>query len=197
MQIQVRGTHMDIGESFQQYIEEQVLNTCEKFFNHAVNAQIAVQPDVHSQFKTDIMLSVGNGIVMRASASAGEPYPSFDQALDKIGRQLRKYKDRLRDHHQRMQDAEDSRMAASQYVIEAVSEEEETAEHKDSSEPVIIAETQTNIEVLSVSEAVMRMDLEDLPALMFRNRSHDGLNMIYKRPDGNIGWVDPRGNNQA
>lgn len=191
MQIQVRGTHMDIGNAFTQYIEEQLNSTCEKFFSHTVSAQVAMQPDTHSQFKADILISVGNGILMQASAVDSEPYASFDACLEKISRQLRKYKDRLKDHHSRMQSNENMPMAANKYIIEA--EKEEATETQ---EPVIIAEMQTTIDTLSVSEAVMRMDLAGVNAMMFRNRSHNGLNMVYRKNDGNIGWIDPEGNNK-
>ncbi len=192
MQIQVRGNHMDVGNAFTQYIEEQLTGACEKYFSHAVSAQVSMQPDSHSHYKSDILISVGNGIVMQASAVESEPYASFDASLEKIGRQLRKYKDRLQDHHTRMLANENQPLPAAQYVIEA--EKDDAAPTTD--EPVIIAEMQTSIDTLSVSEAVMRMDLAGVNAMLFRNRTHNGLNMVYRRNDGNIGWIDPEGNNK-
>jgi ribosome hibernation promoting factor len=150
---------------------------------------------------------IGRGIQIQAQGDADSPYPAFDTAAEHLAKRLRRYKRRLRDHHQKT-DAAHAPMPARQYVLAAQAESDEAeidGAEIDGAEaevgaadgdaaPVIVAEMTTEISSLTVSEAVMHMDLGELPALMFRNDSHGGLNMIYRRPDGNIGWIDPRGN---
>jgi hypothetical protein len=140
--------------------------------------------------KTHITLQVGKNIKVLADATEGDAYLSFDRASDKIAEQLRRYKQRLRDHHDRIEQLSDGDgQSAREHVL---ADGHDSVPHGD--DPPIIAEMATNIETLSVSEAVMRMDLANVPALLFRNASHEGLNMVYRRPDGNVGWVDPVGN---
>jgi hypothetical protein len=131
---------------------------------------------------------VGRGILLQASADSTDIYPAFDTALAKLEKRLRRYKRRLRDHHG-PEATLPPEAPARQYVIEADGAGEDDA----GTEPVIIAEMDTTIETLSVADAVMRMDLADLPALLFRSGAHGGLNMIYRRPDGHVGWIDPKG----
>ena len=138
--------------------------------------------------------------MVQGHALSGDAYGSFDAALEHVGKRLRRYKRRLRDHHRR-QGGKTERFPAAQYVL--APEQEEVAETdvgdagdvtENGDQPVIIAEMQTDIETLTVSDAVMRMDLANLPAMMFRNRANGALNMVYVRRDGNIGWIDPQEN---
>jgi hypothetical protein len=162
---------------------------------------------------------VGRNILLQSNAEASEPYPAFDTAADKIAKRLRRYKRRLKDHHHKGGDngadgaISFEPLTASQYILEAEPDEvhidghdEETHDgapasfdvgHDGHPQPVVIAEMTTAIDTLTVSEAVMRLDLAELPALMFRNRAHGGLNMIYRRQDGNVGWIDPTGSQGA
>ncbi|MEE8188709.1 MAG: sigma 54 modulation/S30EA ribosomal C-terminal domain-containing protein, partial [Kiloniellales bacterium] len=135
---------------------------------------------------------VGRGIQVQAQGAAEEPYPAFDTAAEHLAKRLRRYKGRLRDHHKDSGPKAET-LLAQQYIL-AGDDEEEAAEDVGQGQPAVVAEMTTEIPSLTVSEAVMRMDLADQPALMFRNSSHSGLNMIYRRTDGNIGWIDPRGN---
>jgi hypothetical protein len=134
---------------------------------------------------------VGRGILLQSSAEATEIYPAFDAAASKVGKRLRRYKRRLRDHHlHELRPAPE--VTARQYVIDPdadLGEDDQEA----GTEPVIIAEMDTAIETMSVAEAVMRMDLAELPALLFRSGAHGGLNLIYRRADGHVGWIDPQG----
>jgi hypothetical protein len=149
-------------------------------------------------YRADITVRVGRGILLQSSAEATGIYPAFDAAADKMGKRLRRHKRRLRDHHLNV--AQGAEVPARQYVIESEtsvveSEDFESVEgDSPGTEPVIIAEMDTMIETMSVAEAVMRMDLAELPALLFRSGVHGGLNMIYRRPDGHVGWIDPHDN---
>ena len=135
---------------------------------------------------------MGRGIQLQAQGEAAEPYPAFDTAADHLAKRLRRYKRRLRNHHKDAGPQAKS-LPAQQYILAADAEVEESDAIVDDL-PVVVAEMATEIPSLTVSEAVMRMDLAELPAMLFRNVSHSGLNMVYRRQDGNIGWIDPRGN---
>jgi ribosomal subunit interface protein len=186
MQLTVKGKQIDVGQSLRTYVEEQMDSVAAKYFNNPIDATVVFSHDAHL-FKTDISVHVGRGILLQSTAEATEIYPAFDAAADKVAKRLRRYKRRLRDHHQK----EVTEELARQYVLEgqAANDDEEPE-----GEPAIIAEMQTHIGTMTVAEAVMYLDLADLPAYMFRNSAHGGLNMVYRRPDGNVGWVDPKGN---
>jgi len=136
---------------------------------------------------------VGRGIEVRAQGEADDAYAAFDVAAAHLDKRLRRNKRRLRTHHA-AEPAEAEALPAQQFVIASAATEslDDEARERDDN-PVVIAEVDTNIESLSVSEAVMRMDLRDLPALMFRNRATGAMNMVYVRHDGNIGWIEPTG----
>ncbi len=144
-------------------------------------------------YRADCSVHVGSGITLQSHGEAGEIYSSFDVAADRVEKRLRRYKRRLRGHPR---SNPEEAIAAQSYVIAPDTEvaegvDDEGWQEGEENHPVIIAETATKIDSLTVGEAVMRMDLADLPALMFRNRAHGGLNVVYRRPDGNIGWIDP------
>jgi ribosome hibernation promoting factor len=191
MQLSVNGKQLDIGNSLREHIEREIPAIVEKYFANPTNADVTVSKE-GSTFRTDIAVHVGKGIIVQGHARSADPYAAFDEAAEHMAKRLRRYKRRLRDHHRERNHKEDV-LKAAQYVLAA---EDQTEPHDDEyaepDQPVIIAEMQTHIETLSVGEAVMRMDLASLPAMMFRNSAHGGLNMIYMRNDGNIGWVDPR-----
>jgi len=155
------------------------------FSGGTLEANVTFSREAHL-FRADIAVHARRGIVLQSNASASEPYPAFDMAADKMAKRLLRYKDRLKKQHQEAP-PEESFMAQS-FVLNP---EEETADAAEGDNPVIVAEMTTPVETLTVGEAVMRLDLGDLPALMFRSRAHGGLNMIYRRNDGHIGWVDP------
>jgi ribosomal subunit interface protein len=188
MNLTVKGKHIDVGDALRTHVEEQLSAVTEKYFSNPIDATVLFAHEAHL-YRTDISVRIGRGIMLQSSAEATDIYPSFEAAAEKVGKRLRRYKRRLRDHHMNgaMAAAADAeQLPARQYVIEA--------DHEDdaSGEPVIVAEMDTTIETMSVAEAVMRMDLAELPALMFRSGAHGGLNMIYRRPDGHVGWVDPK-----
>lgn len=191
MQITIQGKQIDLGAALREHVQDKMEEVNSKFFNHATFATVTFSREGHGHglVKTHITLQVGKNIKVLADATEGDAYISFDRASEKIAEQLRRYKNRLRDHHDRIETLPDGDSAREHVLADGHNDD---SQHSDN--PPIIAEMTTNIETLSVSEAVMRMDLADQPALLFRNASHDGLNMVYRRPDGNVGWVDPVGN---
>ena len=190
MNLTVKGKHIDVGDALRSHVEEQLTAVTEKYFSNPIDATVLFAHEAHL-YRTDISVRIGRGIMLQSSAEATDIYPSFEAAAEKVGKRLRRYKRRLRDHHINGAIAAAEQVPARQYVIEAeasgVDDEEDP-----SAEPVIVAEMDTTIETMSVAEAVMRMDLAELPALMFRSGAHGGLNMIYRRPDGHVGWIDPK-----
>jgi len=185
MKISVKGKHLNVGAALCGHVEGQLKNTVKKYFSRAVDATVIVSREGH-MFRVDISVHAGRGLLMQGRAAAEEPYAAFDGALERIGKQLRRYKRRLCDHHKGRGGEEI--IAAQKYILAAESEDEEEPED---SQPTIIAEMAHEIATLTVGEAVMRMNLADLPVIMFRNRAHGGLNVIYRRNDGNVGWIDP------
>lgn len=183
MELSIKGKQIDVGDSLRQHVEAQLNEKVGKYFGSSLNAQVTFSREAHL-FRSDITVHAGRGLVLQSNASADEPYPAFDQALERIAARLRRYKTKLKDHRA---DATGDAILANSIVLHSGDQAEEEANDN----PVIVAEMTTPIETLTVSEAVMRLDLGDLPALMFRSRSHGGLNMIYRRADGHIGWIDP------
>lgn len=187
MQLTISGKQLDVGAALQGYIEDQLPMLVGKYFENPTDGHVTMSKE-GSDIRADVTVHVGKGIMLQGHAIAGDAYAAFDEAAEHVGKRLRRYKRRLRDHHKDRSDSADI-LPALQYVFAA--EEEDTANEPD--QPMIVAEMETAIENLTPGDAVMRMDLANLPALMFRNVAHGGLNMVYRRGDGNIGWVDPRG----
>lgn len=192
MQLSINGKQLDIGSALRDHIEQQIPTIVGKYFLNPTDANVTVSKEGPS-FRTDITVHVGKGIIVQGHSLSGDPYAAFDAAANHVAKRLRRYKRRLRDHHRGHSGDEDI-LRAAQYVL-AAEDEPESPEPEDATEPtqpVIVAEMETRIETLTVGEAVMRMDLANLSAMMFRNSSHGGLNMVYVRRDGNIGWIDPQ-----
>lgn len=190
MQLTVQGKQMDLGEALRTHVSAKLEDLNSKYFNRAIDATVTFSPEGSAFTKTHITIRVGKDIMVNSDATENDPYISFDQAADKVGKQLRRYKRKLRDHHQRMEEAPaDHFSPAYDYILS--SEQNNAAEEEH--EHLVIAEIATNIQTMSPSDAAMRLELSGQSALMFRNANHKGLNMVYVRSDGNIGWVDPDG----
>jgi ribosomal subunit interface protein len=192
MELAVHGKQMSVGDALRTHVKDKLEDISGKYFNHATYATVTFSKDGHGHPATraHITIQMGKNILVTADALEKDPYVAFDTAASKAGKQLRRYKRRLRDHHARQERAPESAFMDAKYYSLA-SEKEEAANDDKGNAPAIIAEMATRIETMSVSDAVMRLDLSRAPAMMFRNAKHDGLNMIYRRADGNIGWVDP------
>jgi len=189
MQISVTGHHLDIGDALRAHIEDSLNSTVEKYFGDAIEANVVISRE-HQQFRADVSLHVIRGLHVRGHDSADDAYAAFDIAAAHLGKRLRRHKRRLRDHHSNKR--ETGALPAQQYVIAGYDgDSENNTDETTADNPVIIAEDTTHIEELTVSEAVMRMDIADLPALMFRNAASGSLNVVYRRADGNVGWIDP------
>jgi len=191
MQLTVTGKQLDVGEALQTHVAENLASVTSKYFDSPVDTHVVFSREAHL-FRADVSVHIGRGITAHGRGEAADPYPAFDLAIDHVAKRLRRHKRRLRDHHKGKGDPGDV-MEAHQVILR-VDGNGEAGESGDGLGHAVIAEMTTQIPTLTVSEAVMRMDLADRQQLMFRNSAHGGLNMIYRREDGNIGWIDPRGN---
>lgn len=187
MKISVQGQQLDVGDALRERAESVITHVVGKYFANPIEATVTLSK-TGATFRSEVKTHIGKGISIQAEGKAGDAHAAFDSAAERMEKQLRRYKRRLRDHHR---GHNDSAVSVPQYVLAAEQDDSPEPDEGNTWEPVVVAEMETRIETLTVGEAVMRMDLASAPALMFRNRAHGGLNMVYRRPDGNVGWVDP------
>ena len=187
MEVRVAGHQMATGESLRERVSERIESLSDRYFSRAVGAQVTFGRGPHEDFTCDIVAPVAQGVVLKASNRALDANLAFDGAADKIERQLRRYVDRLRERRGAGNGAAPALDDAS-YTIFA---EPADAEAPLPPSPAIVAETRVDIPDASVSDAVMMLDLRNTNALMFRNSATGGFNMVYRRGDGTIGWVEP------
>ncbi|MDX3900603.1 MAG: ribosome-associated translation inhibitor RaiA [Sphingobium sp.] len=194
MDIRVSGHQVDTGDALKEHVWTRLEAVAEKYFSRAISAQVTFRPAPHGAFHCDIVCHVMTGLILKGAGEAQDAHPAFDQAADKIEKQLRRYMRRLKDRHSQAAAAEavrangiDELDGAGYTVFAAGSEEEEPIEA-----PLIVAETRVDIPEASVSDAVMMLDLRNTNALLFLNAGTSAYNMVYRRHDGTIGWVEPR-----
>ncbi|MAK60329.1 MAG: ribosomal subunit interface protein [Ponticaulis sp.] len=191
MLIQIAGRNIDLGDALRNRIENGLEDAVTKYFDRATEGNVSMSRDGHL-YDVECQVALPSGISLQSRGEANEPYAAFEVALDKLEKRVRRYKRRLRDHHRPDRGPLPAEMANSFVVAPADENESETEVDYDTVEaPAVIAETQTQIKTMTASMAVMQLELMEIPALMFRNAKHGGLNMVYRREDGHIGWVDP------
>ena len=184
MGLQISGKRMDIGAALRSQVESRMGEALQKYFDGGFTGHVTVERE-GSGFKTDCTVHLDTGITLQAHGQSQDAYQSFDIAAERIEKRLRRYKRRLKEHHTPRPGPTKS---AASYVIATLDEEEEIAADYNA---VVIAEETTHLDTMTVSDAVLRMDLTGVPVLVFRNAAHGGVNVVYRRPDGHIGWVDP------
>jgi ribosomal subunit interface protein len=189
MRIQVTGKQLDVGDALRTHVEERLDGIVDKFAERPVEAVTVFSRDRH-EFCADASVHLSTGLTVQAKARADEIYAAFEGAIERMEKQLRRYKRRLKDHHKNRQDPIES-IGAPSYILAGAQDQDEAAE-PDTLQPIIVAETETKVQSLSVGEAVMQMELAGATLLVFRNNAHGGVNVVYMRDDGNIGWIDPR-----
>ena len=188
MRYQITGKQIDIGQALQTHVQTEMGEVFEKYAGRPTDANVVFSKSGH-EFVCEAEVHLSTGLTAQAKGHATEIYAAFDSALEKMEKQLRRYKRRLKDHHkERSQPVELS--DAGSYVLSSNSESDEQEPEGVSS--MIVAEMETKIPELSVGEAVMQMEIANAPVLVFRNEGHSGINVVYRRDDGNIGWIDPR-----
>ncbi|RVT83403.1 ribosome-associated translation inhibitor RaiA [Rhodobacteraceae bacterium CCMM004] len=188
MRYQISGKQIDIGTALQSHVQTEIEAVMGKHPFRPTDALVVFSKDAH-EFACETVVHLSTGLTVQARAKATEIYAAFDAANDKMEKQLRRYKRRLKDHHRDRANPVEQ-LGASSYILAAADDEGES--EPESLQPMIIAEMQTTIPSLSVGEAVMQMELAGAPVLVFRNERQDtGVNIVYRRDDGNIGWIDP------
>jgi ribosomal subunit interface protein len=186
MEIRVSGHQLDTGSALQEHASERLNGIVEKYFSRALSSQVTFGKAPSHAFASDIVVHVMHGLIMKAHAEAHDAHQALDGAADKIDKQLRRYKRRLKDRH--AQSAYAAREEEAAYTVFAPEEPEAEIE---SEAPLVIAETRVDIPVTTVSDAVMQLDLRHTNALLFKNAGTGRYNMVYRRNDGSIGWVEP------
>lgn len=191
MQYQISGKQIDIGDALQTHVKEELGSIVEKYAERPTDANVVFSRNAH-EFVCEAIVHLSTGLTAQARGHANDIYAAFDNAGEKMEKQLRRYKRRLKNHHQeRATPVELS--GASSYILAASEDTQE--QEPESLQPMIVAEMETKIPSLSVGEAVMQMELAGAPVLVFRNEGRDQVNVVYRREDGNIGWIDPSGAN--
>jgi ribosomal subunit interface protein len=185
--VDVRGAghQVETGDSLRERAQRRIAEITEKHFSRAVGANVTFGRGPNNDFTCDIVAPIAKGLVLKAAHSAREAEMAFNGAADRIEKQLRRYRRRLKDH-QPGEGAQDFAPNAAYTVFSGSGGEEEAADS-----PTIVAETRVDIPDASVSDAVMLMDLRNTNALLFRNSGTGEYNMVYRREDGNVGWVEP------
>ncbi|AKH43326.1 ribosomal subunit interface protein [Altererythrobacter atlanticus] len=188
MEIRVSGHQMETGSALQEHASDRLNGICEKYFSKALSSSVTFGKAPSAAFACDIVLHVNHGLILKSHGEAHDAHLAFDQAADKIEKQLRRYKRRLKDRHEQAQHAVKLEEAA--YTVFAM-EQPESEEEELPDAPPIIAETRIDVPEVSVSDAVMLLDLRHTNALFFKNAGTGRHNMVYRREDGSIGWVEP------
>jgi ribosomal subunit interface protein len=196
MQVQVTGKHVDVGDALRTRVSDDLSNSIGKYFERGGGADVVVTREGHA-FTVDCAVTLASGQQLQSHGLGGDAHAAFSVALDKIEARIRRYKRRLKDHHP----AATAKQAesAAYFVIRAPEAEDADEEldddlsHVDGALPgaMVIAETEKEIRTMTVSMAVMDLDLTESQTIVFRNAAHGGLSVVYRRPDGNIGWIDP------
>ena len=185
MSLRIAGKHMDIGDSFRSRIEERVNELVSKYFGGRFSGHVTVLKDA-SRYSADCMVNLDSGMALQAAGEAHEPTIAFELAADSLETRLRRYKRRLKAHPAGVGGES---IDISYRVMAPVADEEE--EVADDYSPAIVAELTLALKTMTVASAVVELDTKESPVFVFRNAGNQEINIVYRRPDGNIGWIDP------
>jgi ribosomal subunit interface protein len=192
MQVQVTGKHVDVGEALRERVSDEISNSIEKYFDRGGGADVVVTKEGNA-FKVDCAVTLASGAQLTTHGVGGDAHMAFDVALQKMETRVRRYTRRLKDHHLQAQ-ARQAETAA-YFILQPFEEEDDSlldGEPMNFPEPVVIAETEKAIRTMTVAMAVMELDVTESQTIVFRNAAHGGFSVVYRRPDGNIGWIDPQ-----
>lgn len=188
MRYQISGKQIDIGEALQTHVKDSLGAAVGKYAERPTDANVIFSRS-GAEYACEATVHLSTGLTASAKGHAHEIYAAFDSACEKMEKQLRRYKRRLKDHHRDRQEPVDV-LGGSMYILAGSGDVDET--EPESLKPIIVAEMETKIPSLSVGEAVMQMEIAGAPLLVFRNEGHNEVNVVYRRDDGNVGWIDPR-----
>lgn len=187
MRYQISGKQIDIGEALQTHVETEVDELMAKYAQRPTDAQVVFSRDAH-HLVCEATVHLSSGLTVQARGQANEIYTAFESCAERMDKQLRRYKRRLKDHYKDRRSPVEFADAPS-YILAA--EDRANGDEPDTLQPMIIAEMETRIPSISVGEAVMQMELGQSDVLVFRNERHGKINVVHRRNDGNIGWIDP------
>ena len=187
MTLRISGKNVDIGEALREHAQARIDDAVAKYFDGGYSGHVTIEPE-GAGFKSECMIHLDTGMTLQAQGSAHDAYQSFDQAADRVEKRLRRYKRRLKDHHHNASDKANG-LDSTQYVLQGPQEDEDV---HDDFNPVVIAETNDVIRTMTVGMAVLDLDLTGAPVSIFRSAAHGGINVVYRRADGNFGWIDPK-----
>jgi ribosomal subunit interface protein len=194
MNVQVSGRHVNLGDALRQRISDEIAAGIGKYFDRSGEADVHVGRDGHN-FYVDILVRLASGQQLEARGLGPDAHGAFDAALSRLETRIRRYKRRLKNHHAQSSGRTADAQLASLIVLRADDEGDfdEAWDGDAASAPaaMIIAETEATVKTMPVSMAVLELDLADAPMVLFRNAGHGGLSVVYRRKDGNIGWIDP------
>lgn len=191
MQVQVTGKQVDVGEALRTRVSDEITNSIGKYFERGGGADVVVTREGHA-FKVDCAVTLASGAQLTTQGLGGDAHMAFDAAMEKMAKRIRRYTRRLKDHHVKAQ-AKQAETAA-YFILQPIEEPDESIDDEADEtypEPVVIAETEKPIREMTVAMAVMELDLTESQTIVFRNAAHGGLSVVYRRPDGNVGWIDP------
>jgi ribosome hibernation promoting factor len=189
MDIQVSGKNMELGDALQGHATERLSAGVRKYFNREVEATVTFSKERHL-VGCDLTAHLASGVFLAAHGEGRDAYGAFDESLERLEKRIRRYKRRLKGHHASGKDPLPAEKA-SFYVLEPLKDEEEEEPAEGDPTPVIIAESEASVREMTVGAAVMQLDLSEQPAFIFKNAAHGRINVVYRRRDGHIGWVDP------
>ena len=186
MGLRISGKHMNVGEALTSRIEDRLEEAVTKYFPGGYDGHVTLEKQ-GSRFACDCVIHLDSSADLQGTASETDPTAAFETAADKIEKRLRRYKRKLKDHHSHNGNGREAFEAAS-YVLASTEDDEELPADFN---PLVIAETSAKVKTMTVGMAVMELDLTEAPVVMFKNAANGGVNVVYRRPDGNIGWIDP------
>ncbi|MEM6415842.1 MAG: ribosome-associated translation inhibitor RaiA [Pseudomonadota bacterium] len=187
MDIQISGKNIDLGDALQSHVKERLSEGVRKYFERGAEAVVTFTKERHL-IECEMTAHLDSGVFLAAHDEAGDAYGAFDNALEKLEKRVRRYKRRLKDHHSNGKSPLPAENA-SYYLIAPTSDEEENADETE--HPMVVAESTTKVREMTVSAAVMQLDLAETPVVLFKNAAHGNINIVYRRRDGHIGWIDP------
>jgi ribosomal subunit interface protein len=193
LQVQIAGKKLEVGTALQERIAYGLESRVSKYFNRTGEAFVTVAKPGWA-FMVDCSIHLPSGVTLQAHGEGDDGYQAFEQALEKIEKRVRRYKNRLRDHRAQPGEAAAERIILAPAAVIDGEEGESPLDGANGDAPAIVAESDTTLRTMTVSMAVLQLELSDSPAVLFRNAAHGRLNMVYRRPDGNFGWVDPEKN---
>lgn len=186
MSLRISGKHMEIGDAFRTRIEGRIGEVLDKYFGGGFSGRVTVEKS-GSRFSADCMIHLDSGAALQGTGQAQDPQVAFETAADRIEKRLRRYKRRLRAHPKPGIDGTD----IAYRIMAPPADEDEEIEIGEDYAPVVVAESSLSLRTMTVASAVVELDTKDSPVFVFRNAGNDHVNIVYRRADGNIGWIDP------